>query len=453
MTQVDLHEGQSEIIQDMFIDQTCRFAAVKASRGWGKSYAAGAAAVTALYELFELDENVPNKNVYIIAPTYDQVTDIYYPILAYDFGLEAIAARSRRDIGRFEFPGNVELRLVSYEAVERLRGKGAYMVIGDEISSWKKGITPREAWEDIIQPCIITRWSPERAARFGAKSPGRALMISTPKGYNFFYDMYQYEHSDERWKSYSYDYRESPYLDPVEIEKIKHQIDPIAWNSEYEARFEDSGNNVFYCFSRKIHVRKDVPEFTKVDKDLGTVAEDVHAFIDFNVGIQATSFAAIRGTQIHVIDETKGHPDTENLAAYIKDKYLDKGHKVYVYPDPTGKARKSSAPVGQTDFSILKNAGLILRARTGSPPIVDSVAAVNKKLLTAAGDIDFFVHPRCMGTIKSLERTIWLDKNPDSATIDKKEGVEHFSDGVRYGTEFLFPIRTSTTRTKRGFNF
>lgn len=449
MPQVDLHPGQSEIIRDLFVTQTCRFAVVKASRGWGKSYGAGAAAVTALYELFELDDSVPNKNVYIIAPTYDQVTDIYYPILAYEFGLESIALRARRDIGRFEFPGNVELRLVSYEAVERLRGKGAYMVIGDELSSWKKGLTPKEAWEDIIQPCIITRWSPERAKKFKAKSPGRALMISTPKGYNYFYDMYNYENADDRWKSYSFNYKQSPYLDPVEIEKIKHQIDPIAWNSEYEANFEDSGSNVFYCFKRKIHVREDLPYFNKKDTELE--AEDVHAFIDFNVGIQATSFAAIRGNQVHILDETKGHPDTAGLATYIKEKFA--GHKIYVYPDPTGRARKTSAPVGVTDFSILKDAGFQLRARTGSPPIVDSVAAVNKKLTTAAGDVDMFVHPRCVGTIKSLERTIWLDKNPDTAAIDKKAGDEHYSDGIRYGIEYLYPIKTGIKRSRRGFSF
>jgi hypothetical protein len=454
---IDLHPGQSEVYRDMFIDKVCRFSTVCAARGWGKSYFAAAAATTAIFELFELDESVPNKNVYIIAPTYDQVTDIYYPLLAYEFGLENVAFNSRRDLGRFTFYGNTELRLVSYEAVERLRGKGAYFVVGDELSSWYKGIKPKEAWESVIQPCIITRWSEQRASYFGAKSPGRSINISTPKGYNFFYDMYNYPENDTRWKSYHFDYTQSPFLDIEEIEKIKHNIDPIQWASEYLASFADSGNNVFYCFDRRKHVTNELEDFIKPvfaggrDSKVITAGEDVHAFIDFNVGIQATSFSAIRGNQVQILEETQGHPDTENLAEYIREKY--KGHRINVYPDPTGKSKKSSAPVGQTDLSILKQAGFNVFAREKSPPIVDSVAAVNKKLQTAAGDIDMYVHPRCKGVIKSLERTKWLDRNPDSATIDKTENLEHFSDGIRYGIEYLYPIRLGTKSTARGFNF
>ena len=121
---INLHEGQSEVYEDLFVNKTNRFSVVCCSRGWGKSYMAGVAGVTAVFELLELDVRVPNKIVYIIAPTYDQVTDIYYPLINYDLGMEDYAIRSSRDLGRFIFPNNVELRLLSYEAVERMRGKG-----------------------------------------------------------------------------------------------------------------------------------------------------------------------------------------------------------------------------------------------------------------------------------------------------------------------------------------
>jgi hypothetical protein len=64
-----------------------------------------------------------------------------------------------------------------------------------------------------------------------------------------------------------------------------------------------------------------------------------------------------------------------------------------------------------------------------------------------------YVHPRCKGLIQSLERTIWVDKNPDTAAIDKSAGVEHYSDGVRYGIEFNFPINQGHKRTHKGFGF
>jgi hypothetical protein len=172
---INLHAGQTEPYEDLFVDMAHRYTSVCCSRGWGKSYLAGAAAVTAVFELMALDVKVPHKVVYIIAPTYDQVTDIYYPLINYDLGMEHYALSSSKDTGRFIFPNKVELRLISYEAVERMRGKGAYFVVWDEISSCVKGLKPKSAWEGVIQPCITTRWSPKRAAIYGSRSAGRAL--------------------------------------------------------------------------------------------------------------------------------------------------------------------------------------------------------------------------------------------------------------------------------------
>jgi len=167
--------------------------------------------------------------------------------------------------------------------------------------------------------------------------------------------------------------------------------------------------------------------------------------------LQCSTAWAIRGKQMQAIDEFKGHPDTETLADVLATKY--KGHRIFAYPDPSGNARKTSAAVGRTDFSILRSRGIQVCARTKAPPIIDSVNAVNRKLKSAAGDVSMFIHPRCTGTINSLERTSWQDNNPDLAMISKKEGVEHFSDGVRYITEYLFPIHAGTKVAARGFGF
>jgi hypothetical protein len=280
--------------------------------------------------------------------------------------------------------------------------------------------------------------------------------------------MYNMQELDSDYKSYHFDYKRAPLLDPEELEKIRHTIDPLAWAREYLASFEESGNSVFYCFDRKIHVRNDIEPFmlggTQPD---GTFkqGEDVHIGIDFNVGLQCSSAFAIRGSQVQYIDEFKGHPDTETLAIAIRARYWPnyntKGHpdfgrkvcRIFVYPDPTGRARKTSAPVGVTDIFILEDHKLTVCAPKSSPPIVDSVAAVNRMLMTAAGDVRMFISAKCTGLIQSLERTSWLDGNSDTATIDKSQGVEHFSDGVRYPMHYLFPIRAGGAAASRGFNF
>jgi len=439
---VYLHEGQTEAFEDMFIDMKHRFISVCCARGWGKSYFLATAATTAAFELMALPADVPNKRVAIIAPTYDQVTDIYYPVLAYDMGLEQYAIKSSQDQGRFVLPNNVELRLLSYEAVERMRGKGYYFVGWDEITSCTRGIAPKKAWESVIRPCISTRWSPQNALRYGARSPGRALIASTPNGYDFFHEIHHYSEKDPAWGSYHYDYTGSPFLDPVEIESLRHTIDPRSFASEYLAQFKDSGNSVFYCFDRKKHVRTLEPFSEK---------EDVHVGIDFNVGIQASSVFAIRGKQTHYLDELMGHPDTEQLAIALRGRYPT--NKIFAYPDPTGRRRQSSAPVGRSDFTILESQGIVCLAHNKAPGMIDSVNAVNAQLMTAAGEMSMFFDPKCTNLISSMERTKWVDNNSNTATIDKKEGVEHFSDGVRYATEYRFPIRSAKRASSRGFNF
>jgi len=441
---VVLHPAQSQIFGDLMVSKIYRHIVAVCARGFGKSYAAGAIGVAGAGELLELDASVPHKLITIMAPTHSQVIDIYYPLLAYEYGLESMSVDKSRANGYFRLPKNVEIRLVSFEAVERLRGLGIYLAIQDEISSYTKSPGAKGAFEEIIEPCIITRWSPERAAEYGAVSAGRSATISTPKGFNYLHDMSVRAQTDADWGFYQFDYTHSPYLDPVEIEKLRHTRDPVTFSSEYLARFEDSGNRVFYCFERSAHVLKDA-DFEPLEPH-----ETICACIDFNVGRMATALGVIRGKQVFFFNELEGDPDTEKLALRIKKLYPK--HKIVAYPDPSGRSRKTSAAVGRTDFTILESNGISCLARRAAPGLVDSANCVNKMLKTAAGEVSMYFHERCKGLIKSMERTSWVDKNTDNVAIDKSNDNEHFSDGVRYFTEYEFPIAKKVT-AKRGSKF
>ena len=455
--EINLHRGQSQVFKELFLKNKKRHATAVASRGFGKSFLGGACLKTAVDELLELDTSVPNKNVYVVAPTHSQVQDIYLPLLEYQIGAFKYATKVTKGEGLIEYPRNVSLNLVSYEAVERLRGNGAYFILVDEpVSYGPGGRGHKDAWESVLLPMITTRWSAMRARSFGAK-PGRSLTIGTPKGFNYFYDLYNRHEVDDDYISFHFDFTKSPYLDPDEINKARKTMDPIEFAREYGASFQESGNSVFYCFDRKIHVRKDLPPFYEAEEGwqegYGALGEDVHIALDFNVNIMAASAHAIRGAQVHCLDQFQGFPDTETLAQALKAKYKDTGHRVYVYPDPTGKSKKSSAPIGRTDFTILQDYGLEVLAKNGSPPIVDSVKAVNRMLKTADGQVHFYVSTNCPDVTMSLERTSWVDNKPDLAVIDKSQGVEHHSDGIRYFLDFKFPVVSGASRVMRGRKF
>lgn len=425
-------------------DWGMRFVVLVGSRGLGKSYVSGSAVALAVGELESLPADVPNKNIALLCGSHTQVTDIYFPMLAYTFGLEARCKEHSRSVGRFWFENGTEVKCWSADAYERMRGSGQYLVVGDELPTWRvPGGNLQDAYESVIEPTVVTRWSPERAAAVGAPSPGRVLLPSTPMGKDYFYDLAQREAVDDRWKTFHYTYRDSPLLSNREIERAKIHSDPIKFAREYEASFDDSGANVFYAFDRKTHVDPELPYF---EED-----EVVHAAIDFNIMLNATSFHAIRGQQVHCLDEHMGAANTEELVKAIRAKFPTQ--KIVCYPDPSGKARKTSAAIGVTDFSILKEAGFTVLARNKQPAIVDSVAAVNRKLKNAAGDVDFYIHPRCKGMVSSLDRTVWLENRPETATIDKTQGHEHFSDGLRYLIEYLWPIDRQRPRVSTNAAF
>ena len=447
MTTVNLHPAQSEPYEDLFVNNSVRAAIVCASRGFGKSYLAASSAMAAVAEVSQLPPSILNKNISIIAPTHSQVQDIYMPLLVNHFNVDKYCKRYTKD-GLFEFPNNVFLKLWSYEAIDRMRGTGQYFVVCDEVTTWQGQPGLQEAWQGIIQPAMTSRWSQQVVNQIEedhgiAVSPWRALMISTPKGYDSFYDLFNYQDIDEDWKSYHYTYKDAPHLDDDEIKKARKTVDLLKFNREYLASFEESGNNVFYNFDRKVHLADDLLPFQE--------GETIHACIDFNVGIMACSIFALRGNQMQFLDEHTGHNDTEQLSKWLVDKY--KGHKIIAYPDPSGRARKSSAPTGQTDFSILTRNGIQTKAHSKAPPIADSVQCVNTQLMNADGDINMYVSKDCPDTIRSLERTTWKEGNADSLTIEKSEGHEHWSDGIRYATQFLFPIRTGKKFVVAGGNF
>jgi hypothetical protein len=130
-----------------------------------------------------------------------------------------------------------------------------------------------------------------------------------------------------------------------------------------------------------------------------------------------------------------------------------KAGKMLAYPDPTGKRAITSAAVGASDFSILEKAGIGVLAKNGSPPVVDSVAAVNSMFCNANGERRLFIHPRCENLIRDLERAAWLD-SPNKAVMDKRgDNDPHFADALRYPMDYLFPVINRAPRVKAGFMF
>jgi phage terminase large subunit-like protein len=91
----------------------------------------------------------------------------------------------------------------------------------------------RESWTEAIRPALSDRL-------------GHALFISTPKGRNWFWEIYQSGlRGEEGWQSWQFPTVSNPYIDPREIDAAKRDLPELIFRQEYEAEFVDDQGGVF----------------------------------------------------------------------------------------------------------------------------------------------------------------------------------------------------------------
>ena len=129
--------------------------------------------------------------------------------------------------------------------------------------------------------------------------------------------------------------------------------------------------------------------------------------------------------------------NTDELCQEIHRRYP--GKKIFVYPDPASRQRKTSAG-GRTDLSILQNAGFICKVPPRHMAIRDRVNSVNAKLCSASGHKGIYIHPKCKNLLNSISKHTYKE---GTVLPDKTQGFDHMNDALGYQISFLFPIRTS----------
>jgi hypothetical protein len=206
--------------QEVYADKT-RFKVVVAGRRCGKSRLA----VTTL--LIEGLSCPAGSAVLYVAPTQGQARQIIWDILL-DIGREIIQS---------SHVNNMEVTLINGAKIyvrgsdrpDTLRGVSLTYAVLDEVADIKP-----ETWEQVIRASLSDK-------------KGRCMMIGTPKGRNWFYDLYNLgqEGEDPDWKSWHFTTKDNPLIDPSEIESAKKTLSSFAFKQEYMASFDNAGSDVF----------------------------------------------------------------------------------------------------------------------------------------------------------------------------------------------------------------
>ncbi len=219
-------------------------------------------------------------------------------------------------------------------------------------------------------------------------------------------------------------YEDNPFCpDVMRTEAARLRVnDPDAYEHIWEGGYFFGGNGrVYSSFSAKPY------PMGNVDESIEDTGAEILIGQDFNVNPMATVIAVRAADECHILDALEiKTSNTEEVAQEIRRLYPSR--KIVICPDPSGKARKTSAPVGVTDFTILERAGFEVRAPKAAPPVVDRVNNAQAMFL-ADGRRRVRIHPKAQPLITALSNLTYKE---GTNIPDKSSGFDHIADSCGY---------------------
>ena len=263
------HDAQAEILYS-----PARFRIVACGRRFGKTTAASAEAVA--YALL-------GGHVWIVAPTYDLTRPLTYGVesilrnLCLKSGLQYkdIVARRRSVPYEIEFATGGILQSRTAENPRSLQGRAVDLLVIDEAATIREGFI----WSQYLRPMLTDR-------------EGHALVISTPKRMNWFWDLFVAgrDPTQPLFAAFQMPTHRNPYIPRDEIEQMLAELDEDTARQEIYAEFLPDGGSVFRNLTRCLNAEW---QPTPIAGHQYTVGVDLAKYRDFTV--------------IAVIDATRKH--------------------------------------------------------------------------------------------------------------------------------------------------
>ena len=203
--------------QQIIAEHPARFKVVACGRRWGKT-TLGLAMASAVAQA--------GGRVWWVAPTYGLA---FHPWRALRLAHRDIWEAKLESERHIDLPGGGSLTVKSADDPDTLRGVGLDFVVLDEAA-----FLSEETWTAVIRPALSDR-------------NGRALMISTPRGRNWFWQAYLrgQDPFHTEWHSWTYPTGANPLILPQEIEEARALLPERVFRQEYLAEFVEDGGTVF----------------------------------------------------------------------------------------------------------------------------------------------------------------------------------------------------------------
>lgn len=207
------HVGQAEVHS-----HPARFKILSAGRRWGK---------TRLSVNECLDVASQGGRAWWVSPSYKTSEVGWRPLRR--MGGVIPGAEIRKVDRQVNLPGGGTVTVRSADNPDSLRGEGLDFVVLDECAFMQEN-----AWNEALRPAL-------------SDQQGGALFISTPKGHNWFWRLWQRGNDEQEsiFQSWTFPTSTNPYIDPGEIEEAKRTLPERIFQQEYLAMFVDDAGGVF----------------------------------------------------------------------------------------------------------------------------------------------------------------------------------------------------------------
>lgn len=223
------HSGQRIVL-----DSNARFRVLNCGRRWGKTKLAA--------KIILQESRKEKQTLWWTSPVYKIVKRGYAEVLRQlpDGVLtHTPPPESNFDAGRsviLRFKNGTKLEFYSAERPEGMLGEGVDFVVMDEAATM-----PGRIFNQIISPTLMDRL-------------GGALLISTPRGRNWFYRVWLMGQDPERhdWASWTFTSADNPHLPDGEIERMKASMPRMEFEQEVEAKFLSAGSSTFFLGDRAV---------------------------------------------------------------------------------------------------------------------------------------------------------------------------------------------------------
>lgn len=373
--------------------------------------------------------------LWFISPTSNQALVQYRRLVSMLWKCQGILLKKNQTELRVKLSNQSQIKFVSGEVLDNLRGETLHGVVIDEVRDQHPTL-----WSMVIRPMLAT-------------TGGWAVFVSTPRGFDQFYDLAKkaMEDTTDQWEFFKAPSTSNPLFSKEEYDAARADMTEAQFAQEIEAEFRNITQGKAYS-SAGDHNKMMTSPFCK-DGAIVSQFLPVVVGMDFNVGTMRWNLGQFRGPKSYWFDEIAvDNTNTQQCSGVLVEKLtvlkdaglLKCSPMVKLCGDATGESRNTKAT--QSDYDIictaLDAAGITWTNDTpkSNPPVKTRVNTVNARMKAADGTVNTHYHPiNCKALDRDFDRVVWKNGTSElDQTTDKS--LTHASDSVGYPICIYAPI-------------